>query len=83
MPLRINDPEVEDLLRAIVEKTGETADKAIARALRESLERAGGGEHRTLVDELDEIGKRCAALPDLDTRSPDEILGFDENGLPT
>ena len=83
MPLRINDPEVEDLVRALVEKTGETADKAIARALRERLERAADREHRTLVDELDEIAKRCAALPDLDTRSPDEILGYDEDGLPT
>jgi hypothetical protein len=25
---------------------------------------------------------RCAALPDLDTRSPEEILGYDEIGLP-
>jgi hypothetical protein len=22
----------------------------------------------------------CAALPDIDTRSPDEIIGYDENG---
>jgi antitoxin VapB len=34
-------------------------------------------------DELLVIGRRCAALPDLDTRSPDEILGYDEIGLPS
>ncbi|HEU5234085.1 MAG TPA: type II toxin-antitoxin system VapB family antitoxin [Terriglobales bacterium] len=83
MPLRINDPEVEHLVRALVEKTGEAPDKAIARALRESLERVADHERPTLADELDEIGKRCAALPDVDTRSPDEILGYDEDGLPT
>lgn len=30
-----------------------------------------------------EIGRRCAALPDQDTRQPDEILGYDEHGLPS
>lgn len=35
-----------------------------------------------LADELDEIGKRCAALPVLDARVTDEILGYDEHGLP-
>lgn len=29
-----------------------------------------------------EISRRCAALPELDPRSVDEIIGYDENGLP-
>jgi hypothetical protein len=29
-----------------------------------------------------EIGARCAALPDLDCGSADEVLGYDEHGLP-
>jgi antitoxin VapB len=33
-------------------------------------------------DQLLEIGRRCAALPDLDPRSPEEILGYAEIGLP-
>jgi antitoxin VapB len=37
----------------------------------------------SLSEELLAIGRRCAALPDLDPRSPDELLGYDENGLPT
>jgi antitoxin VapB len=36
----------------------------------------------SLAAELLEIGQRCAALPDLDPRTPDEILGYDANGLP-
>jgi antitoxin VapB len=36
-----------------------------------------------LEDELRSISDRCAALPDFDTRSPEEIVGFDEHGLPT
>jgi antitoxin VapB len=39
-------------------------------------------QHRSLADELDAIGRECAALPVLDARSPEEILGFDEHGLP-
>ncbi len=29
-----------------------------------------------------EISRRCAALPELDPRSANEIIGYDENGLP-
>ena len=35
-----------------------------------------------LSAELLAIGAACAALPDLDHRSADEILGYDEYGLP-
>ena len=35
-----------------------------------------------LAHEILEIGRRCAALPDLNTRSADEILGYDRHGLP-
>jgi hypothetical protein len=34
----------------------------------------------TLLQDMIAISKRCAALPDLDTRSPDEILGYNEFG---
>jgi hypothetical protein len=37
---------------------------------------------RSLAAELLEIGARCAALPDLDAGSADEIIGYDEHGLP-
>ena len=33
-------------------------------------------------DELDDIAKDCARLPVRDRRPADEILGYDENGLP-
>jgi virulence-associated protein VagC len=37
---------------------------------------------RRLADELDEIARHCASLPVLDSRPTDEILGYDEHGLP-
>jgi len=33
-----------------------------------------------LVRKLKEISTRCGALPDLDKRNPDEILGYDKHG---
>ena len=35
-----------------------------------------------LADELDVIAVRCASLPLLDDRPEEEILGYDEHGLP-
>ncbi|MGH8997007.1 MAG: type II toxin-antitoxin system VapB family antitoxin [Acidimicrobiales bacterium] len=37
---------------------------------------------RDLAAELDAIALRCAALPLLDDRPEEEILGYDEHGLP-
>jgi antitoxin VapB len=55
----------------------------VTRALRDRLarlrrERTG----RRLADELHAIARHCAALPVHDARGPDEILGYDERGLP-
>lgn len=83
MSLSINNPEIEALARELAKKTGETVDDTVARALRERLDRLRKDPTtRQLIDDLNEIALRCAALPDLDTRSPDEIIGYDENGLP-
>ena len=38
-------------------------------------------ETLTHAARLLEIGEHCAALPDFDTRSPDEIIGYDETGM--
>ena len=40
------------------------------------------GLRRLVVSELSEIGRRCAKLPVRDGRSADEILSYDEDGLP-
>jgi hypothetical protein len=36
-----------------------------------------------MKDDLDEILRRVDSLPILDSRSPDEILGYDEYGIPS
>ncbi len=83
MALSLKDPEADRLAREIADRTGETLTGAIVVALRERLARLRLKPRRRLLsEELREIGERCAALPTLDDRSEDEILGYDENGLP-
>ena len=83
MALNIKDPEAESLARDLARETGESLTKAVTTALEERLRRVrvrqpGGA----LADELDKIAQHCARLPVVDERVPDEILGFDERGLP-
>jgi len=81
--LNIKDPVTESSVRALAAITGESVTAAVRRAAEERLERLRrdrGG--RSLASDLLEIGRRCAALPDRDVRSPDEILGYDDSGLP-
>ncbi len=83
MPLSIKNREAERLARALAARTGETITKAITKALEERLLREQGkSDVAILSNDLLDIGKRCAALPDLDSRSADEIVGYDERGLP-
>jgi len=83
MALSLKDKETDRLARAVAALTGETLTDAVRVALAERLqrERLRRGESARLADQLMEIGRHCAALPDLDPRSPDEIVGYDENGM--
>jgi len=83
MPLNIKDTATENVVRALADVTGESITVAVRNAAQERLQRVQGEKGgRSLAAELLEIGARCAALPDLDTRSADEVLGYDEHGLP-
>lgn len=83
MAISLKDPETDRLARAVARLTGESLTTAIRKALAERLERERlrRGQPGDLAARLRAIGKHCASLPDLDRRSPDEILGYDETGL--
>ena len=85
MALSFKDPETDRLARQVASMTGESLTEAVRGALRERLrhEQLKRGEGPDLARALEEIANRCAALPVFDTRSEDEILGYDENGLPS
>lgn len=83
MPLNIKDPATEKSVRELAALTGETVTTAVRRAAEERLQRVRRDRSgRSLGAEILEIGRRCASLPDLDRRTADEILGYDEHGLP-
>ena len=78
MALNIRNTEAEKLAEALAKLTGETKTEAVTQALRDRLARLGRERsQRRLVDELDEIALHCARLPLQDSRTPDEILGYD------
>ena len=82
MALNIRNTETERLAAELALLTGQTKTEAVTEAIRSHLERLRRERSgRTLADELDAIGRRCARLPVRDSRPADEILGFDERGL--
>lgn len=85
MALSLKDKETDSLARQVASLTGETLTEAIRTSLRERLrrERLKRGKAPSLEEELQAIFRRLDALPDLDPRSADEIIGYDENGLPS
>jgi antitoxin VapB len=61
--------------------TGEPVEEAVAHALRDEV-----AKQRQLAKKLErlrEISDDFRSLPVLDLRTPDEIIGYDESGLPT
>ncbi len=84
MALSLKDPETDRLAREVARLTGESLTEAVRKSLAERLERERlrrGRPARGLAEKLNEIARHCAALPDIDTRSPEEIIGYDEHGL--
>jgi antitoxin VapB len=83
MALNIRNPEAEQLATELARQTGETKTEALVKALRDRLVRVRRERsRRRLADELEEIAEHCASLLVLDDRPADEILGYDNAGLP-
>lgn len=83
MPLSIKDPETERLARDLARRTGESITVATRKALQERLRRVRGADRKSLLlDDLAAIRQRCAELPVLDPRPAEEIIGYDERGIP-
>ncbi len=83
MALNIRNPEAEKLAAELARQTGESKTEAVTKALRDRLVRVRRERtKRRLADELEEIAEHCANLPVLDGRRAEEILGYDEVGLP-
>lgn len=83
MALNIKNDETYELARRLAEATGTSLTEAVTTALRARLEReVEATEADLLLREVRELQRFVADLPDRDGRSPDEILGYDDAGLP-
>jgi len=83
MALSIKDPETDRLIRELAALTGESMTDAVRVAVETRLrrERVRRAEAEGFAEKLHALAKECAALPDLDKRSLDEIVGYDEHGM--
>ena len=82
--MNIENPRADELAGELVKLTGETKTQVVIGALQERLNRIHTKAfQRDRVEELHKIARECAAVPVQDDRSADEILGYDENGLPS
>lgn len=85
MALSIKNQETEKLARELARTTGKSLTQVVTEALRDRLVREVGhkGDREQVRAEIRRIQARVAALPVLDERTPDEIIGYDEHGLPS
>jgi antitoxin VapB len=84
MALNIKNEETEKLARELARRRGQGITDVLTDVLRREVERE---RRRLRPDEIearmrriDEIVKRYNSLPLLDTRSDDEIIGYNEQG---
>ena len=83
MTININNSEADKLIRELEELTGENITDIIVKSLSERLEREksqkSSATSPNLKQELLTIARRYQALPTLDNRSTEEILGYEDD----
>lgn len=83
MALNIKSDEAHGLARQLAEITESSMTEAVTVALRRTLdEETRTSDPALLIAEIAEVQRFVADLPDRDARSPDELLGYDDAGLP-
>jgi len=85
MALSIKSQEADRLARELARATGESITDAVVAAIRERLDRERRRQSTRshhFQTRLTRIQQRVANLPVLDSRTPDEIIGYDQHGLP-
>jgi antitoxin VapB len=85
MALSIKHPEADQLAREVAALTKTSITDAVMTALREKRARLGSKprqRERDLVA-IDETVRRFQSLPVMSQLTDDEILGYDDSGIPT
>jgi antitoxin VapB len=85
MALSIKNKEVEEKARKLAYLTGKPITEAISNSLdlslrRQQAVRKPSSPSDARWERVKELQRQIAALPTLDSRSADEILGYNEHG---
>jgi antitoxin VapB len=82
--LNVKDPEADRLARELAPATGESPTEAVLTAIRERLQReAGRGDRQAVKDDLRRIQQHFVRGRGKARLTAEEIIGYDEQGLPT
>jgi antitoxin VapB len=78
----IKDEEADRMIRQLAERTGETITDAVKKAVAQRLERVPLSEQEIAERRrrIEVILARADAMPTVDHRSADEIIGYNDRG---
>ena len=82
MALSIKSDKADRLARELAAETGETLTEAVETALRERLDRQHARHAASMRTRLKRLAADVAALRVADDRTAEEIIGYDDAGLP-
>ncbi|MBZ5570633.1 MAG: type II toxin-antitoxin system VapB family antitoxin [Acidobacteriia bacterium] len=83
MGISIKNDSTERLARQVAGEAGESLTEAIQKSLEERWDRLKARRRsRLLAAQIEDLLRRVDALPILNSQPDDEILGYDEHGMP-
>lgn len=82
MAILIKDQEADQMIRMLAERTGESITDAVKQAVRERLDRVPLAEDEIVARKrkIEALIAKAGAMPAVDDRTPDEIIGYNEFG---
>lgn len=84
MALNIKSPEVDALAREVADRLGIGITEAVHAALRQAKARLDHQDQAARLARearIQVLLREAQALPDLDPRTPDDIIGYNDRGL--
>jgi len=81
--MNIRSAKVDELVQRLARLTGEDIETALERAIEERLSRVVSPLPADRKAAMQSFFERASRLRILDSRSADEIVGYDRSGLPS
>lgn len=81
--MNIRSAKVDQLVQQLSRLTGEDVETALERALKERLSRVAPPASAAPKAAMDAFFEQPSRMPVLDTRSVDDIVGYDGHGSPS